>query len=73
MHVFSCMKKFKVLLYEGEDGYYVTECPELPGCVSQGKTKTEALKNMKEARELYLEVSASTARTVNFVDISVTA
>ena len=43
-------------MYKGEDGYWVVECPSLPGCISQGKTKEEALKNIKEAIELYIEV-----------------
>ncbi len=47
--------KFKVIIKEGEDGWYVVEVPSLPGCISQGKTKKEALKNIKEAIELYLE------------------
>ncbi|WP_456477656.1 type II toxin-antitoxin system HicB family antitoxin [Geoglobus ahangari] len=48
--------KFKVVLEKGEDGYYVVTVPSLPGCISQGKTKEEALENIKEAIELYLEV-----------------
>jgi len=48
--------KFKVVLEKGEDGYYVVTVPSLPGCISQGKTKKEALENIKEAIELYLEV-----------------
>ncbi|KCZ70900.1 hypothetical protein ANME2D_02926 [Candidatus Methanoperedens nitroreducens] len=47
--------KFKVIIREGEDGWYVVEVPSLPGCISQGKTKKEALENIKEAIELYLE------------------
>jgi len=47
--------KFKVIIKEGEDGWYVIEVPSLPGCISQGKTIKEALKNIKEAIELYLE------------------
>ena len=47
--------KFKVVIREGEDGWYVVECPSLPGCISQGKTAAEALENIKEAIELYLE------------------
>jgi predicted RNase H-like HicB family nuclease len=39
----------EVISYSGEDGYWVVECPSLPGCISQGKTKREALKNIKEA------------------------
>ena len=44
----------QVLVYPGEDGYWVAECPSLPGCVSQGKTREEALVNIKEAIEGYL-------------------
>ncbi len=47
--------KFKVIITEGEDGLYMVEVPLLPGCISQGKTKKEALENIKEAIELYLE------------------
>jgi predicted RNase H-like HicB family nuclease len=47
--------KFKVVITEGEDGWYVVEVPSLPGCISQGRTKKEALENIKEAIELYLE------------------
>ncbi|MSQ28506.1 MAG: type II toxin-antitoxin system HicB family antitoxin [Dehalococcoidia bacterium] len=38
-----------VVIEAGEDGYYVVECPTLPGCVSQGKTEVEALRNIREA------------------------
>ncbi len=44
----------EVILYPGEDGYWVVECPILPGCISQGKTKDEALKNIKEAISCYI-------------------
>jgi predicted RNase H-like HicB family nuclease len=44
----------EVILYPGEDGYWVVECPSLPGCVSQGKTKREAIKNIKEAISCYI-------------------
>ena len=46
----------QVVLYPGEDGYWVVECPSLPGCVSQGETKQEAIANIKEAIELYVAV-----------------
>ena len=46
--------KFKVVIEPGEDGYYVAWVPSLPGCISQGETLEEALKNIKEAIELYL-------------------
>lgn len=45
----------QVLIYPGEDGYWVVEVPSLPGCVSQGKTRDEALANIKEAIEVYIE------------------
>ena len=46
----------QVLLYPGEDGYFVVEVPSLPGCISQGKTREEALANIEEAISLYIEV-----------------
>lgn len=45
----------QILLYPGEDGFWVAECPSLPGCVSQGKTKDDALSNIKDAIDLYIE------------------
>jgi hypothetical protein len=48
--------KRKVLLYPGEDGYFVVEVPSLPGCITQGKTREEALANVEEAIGLYIEV-----------------
>jgi predicted RNase H-like HicB family nuclease len=44
----------QVVIYPGEDGYWVAECPSLPGCVSQGKTKEEAMQNIKEAIRGYI-------------------
>ena len=44
----------QVLLHPGEDGYWVAECPSLPGCVSQGCTREEAIRNVKEAMEGYI-------------------
>ena len=46
--------KLKVLIEKGLDGYLVASVPTLPGCYSQGKTKTELLKNIREAISLYL-------------------
>lgn len=45
-----------VLIYPGEDGFWVAEVPSLPGCISQGETREEVLANIKEAIELYIEV-----------------
>lgn len=39
----------QVIIYRGEDNYWIAECPSLPGCISQGKTKEETLANIKEA------------------------
>jgi predicted RNase H-like HicB family nuclease len=39
----------QVVIYPGEDEYWVAECPSLPGCVSQGKTREEAIANAREA------------------------
>jgi predicted RNase H-like HicB family nuclease len=50
--------KLSVTIECDEDGMWVVECPSIPGCVSQGKTKSEALKNIKEAIALCLEVWA---------------
>jgi predicted RNase H-like HicB family nuclease len=44
----------QVILYPGEDGHWVVECPSLPGCISQGKTKEEAVQNIREAIEGYV-------------------
>ena len=46
----------RVILYPGEDGYMIAEVPSLPGCVSQGKTRDEALANIQEAIALHIEV-----------------
>jgi predicted RNase H-like HicB family nuclease len=50
--------KFTVTIDRDESGAWVAECPAIPGCVSQGKTKRDALKNVREAIELCLEVRA---------------
>jgi predicted RNase H-like HicB family nuclease len=44
----------QVILYRGEDGYWVVECPSLPGCISQGKTRDEAIRNIADAIRLYV-------------------
>ena len=44
----------QIFLYPGEDGYWIVECPSLPGCISQGKTKEKAIENMKEAIIAYI-------------------
>ncbi len=49
------IKRYTVILEQGDDGYVVVHCPALPGCWSQGKTRAEAISNAREAIELYLE------------------
>jgi predicted RNase H-like HicB family nuclease len=44
----------QVLLYPGDDGYWVAQCPSLPGCISQGRTKEEAVINIREAIQAYI-------------------
>lgn len=48
--------RVKVIIEPQEEGGYTVYAPSLPGCISQGETKEEALHNIKEAIELYLEV-----------------
>lgn len=47
--------KYRVIVEEDEDGMFVAECPTLPGCISQGKTRKEALDNIKDAIKGYLK------------------
>jgi predicted RNase H-like HicB family nuclease len=44
----------QVLLYPGEDSYWVADCPSLPGCISQGTTREEAIANIREAIAVYV-------------------
>jgi predicted RNase H-like HicB family nuclease len=50
--------KFNIVIDRDEDGYWISECPSIPGCASQGKTKDEAVTNIMEAIHLCLEVRA---------------
>ena len=45
----------QVIIYPGEDKFRVAECPSLPGCISQGRTKEEAITNIREAVQGYIE------------------
>lgn len=47
---------YNVLLHKADDVGYWVECPRLPGCISEGDTRKEALCNIREAISLYLEV-----------------
>ncbi len=60
-----------VVLEKGEDGYVVAECPTLPGCVSQGKTESEALRNIKEAIAGWLAVEREKIEEESPADVKV--
>ena len=47
--------KFRVLIEQDEDGMYIANCPSMPGCISQGSTRKEALENIEDAMNGYLE------------------
>lgn len=44
----------QVIISPGEDGFWVAECPSLPGCISQGETRADAIANIREAIEAYI-------------------
>jgi predicted RNase H-like HicB family nuclease len=44
----------QAIISPGEDGLWVAECPSLPGCISQGRTRAEAIANIREAIEAYI-------------------
>lgn len=65
--------KLHVIVEQDEQGYYVAEIPALPGCLSQGKTYEEAITNIKEAIEGWLEVmeSKQSFDSTRLVEVSV--
>nr|VFK40142.1 MAG: Predicted nuclease of the RNAse H fold, HicB family [Candidatus Kentron sp. SD]VFK45480.1 MAG: Predicted nuclease of the RNAse H fold, HicB family [Candidatus Kentron sp. SD]VFK77948.1 MAG: Predicted nuclease of the RNAse H fold, HicB family [Candidatus Kentron sp. SD] len=52
------MQKFTITLEQDEDGAWISECPSIPGCVSQGETREKAIANIREAIGLCLKVRA---------------
>jgi predicted RNase H-like HicB family nuclease len=44
----------QILIHPGEDGYWIAECPSLPGCITQGTTREEAVTNAREAVKEYI-------------------
>jgi len=54
----------QITIYAGEDGYWVAQCPSLPPCISQGKTKEEAIATIKEAIQLHIEVLKQEGRPI---------
>lgn len=63
---------FKIIIEQDEDGYFVASVPSVPGCYSQGKTYEDAIKNVKEALELSLEIAKDNktyAQKINFPEV----
>jgi predicted RNase H-like HicB family nuclease len=56
----------QVVIYPGEDGFWIAECPSLKGCISQGETKEEAINNIKEAIEVYIDALEEDSSSINF-------
>jgi predicted RNase H-like HicB family nuclease len=61
--------KLKVILEPSEDGGYTVYVPSLPGCISEGDTKEEALVNIKEAIDLYLEPVEDELATISNAEV----
>ncbi|MGB5593682.1 MAG: type II toxin-antitoxin system HicB family antitoxin [Crocosphaera sp.] len=62
-----------VFLYPDEDGYIIAEVPSLPGCISQGETRQEALQNIQEAITLHLEVLQERGELIPEYNIEITS
>lgn len=60
--------KYRVNIAQDEDGMFVAEAPALPGCLSQGKTRSEALSNIQEAIQGYLESLEKHGEAISFFD-----
>lgn len=54
----------QIVIYPGEDGYWVAECPSLPGCISQGQTREEAIANARDAIREYVAALEQDGRPV---------
>ncbi len=71
--------KYTVVIREGNEGGYVATVPALPGCASQGRTRQSALRNAKEAIEVYIEalvedgIPVPTQTSAQLVDVRVSA
>ncbi len=63
--------RYTAFLEAGDDGWLTVRCPALPGCVSQGRTRDDALKNIREAIELYVESVREDDEAVPREDIEV--
>jgi antitoxin HicB len=59
--------KFRVIITQDENGFYVAEVPSLPGCISQGKTREEALENIKDAHSwLFIQLKKTQRTNTSF-------
>ena len=47
--------QYRIIIEQDEDGIFVAECPSLPGCISQGKTRKETIENIQDAIKGYIE------------------
>ena len=47
--------KYRIIIEQDEDGVFVAECPSLPGCITQGKTRKESINNIQDAIKGYIE------------------
>ena len=65
--------EYRIVLKKGLDGYYVAQCLEVPGAISQGRTKAEAIRNAKEALQLVLEVLKEEAKKGEIARVKVHA
>ena len=54
----------EVVMYPGEDGWWVVECPSLPGCISQGRSKEEAITNIREAIAGWIEAAKANGQPI---------
>ena len=64
-------RRYTVVIEPGEDGWLVVECPALPGCISQGRTRAEALANIREAMEGYIETLVAHGDPVPEEDVEI--
>ncbi len=67
----SAVRRFPVVLRPGEDGWLVVECPVLEGCISQGRTRQEALANIAEAIGVCFEADGAAQFELDAVDVHV--
>lgn len=67
--------KLAITMYRDEDGWFVVECPAIPGCASQGRTEDEAIENIREAIALCLEArkEAGLPLTIDMREVEIPA